>query len=99
MDQARHVVPAAKIQPYNVLAQIPRKLFHLKSQRMRFHQGHTLDGIRGQALEPGNHLENVAPPQSLIRRLGFRNVNAQRMLQCAEVQLISDQRHIEKRSG
>ena len=99
MDQAGHVIPAPKIQSHNVVAKIPGKLFHLKSERMRFHQRHALDGIRGQALEPRDHLEKVAPPQSFIRGLRLRNVNAQRMLQLVEVHLISDHCHIKKRSG
>src|SRR5258707_3320374 len=98
MDQAGHVVPAAEIQPHDVVAKIPRKLFHLKSERMRFDQRHALDGIRWQALEAGNHLEKIAPPESLIGGFGFREVNAQRLSQRAEVHLISQHRDVQERS-
>ena len=80
MDQAGHVIPAAEIQAENVVAQIPGELLHLEGQRMRFDQRHALDGIRWQALGARNHLEKIAPPQRLVRRLRFRNVEAQRML-------------------
>ena len=36
MDQAGHVVPAAEIQAQDVLPEIPGKLLHLKSERVRF---------------------------------------------------------------
>ncbi len=79
MDQAGHVVPAAEIQAQDVLPQIPGKLFHLKSERVRFDQRHALDGICGQAFQPGDHLKKIAPPKSFVGRFGFRDVNAQRM--------------------
>ncbi len=34
VDQAGHVIPAAQIQSHDVVAKIPGKLFHLKSERM-----------------------------------------------------------------
>ena len=98
MDQAGHVVPASEIQSHNVVAKIPSKFLHLKCQRMRFDQRHALDGIRGQTFESRNHLEQIAPPKCLVRGFGFRNVNAQRMLQRAEVHLISHHCDIEQRS-
>src|SRR5258706_13992013 len=98
MDQAGHVVPAAEIQPHDMVAKIPRKFFHLKSQRMRFDQRHALDGIRWQALEAGNHLEKIAPPESLIGGFGFRNVKEKRMNQSAEVQQKSHYRNVKRRN-
>src|ERR1700687_6456563 len=98
MDQAGYIVPAAEIQPHDVGSKIPRKLFNLKCERMRFDQRHALDGIRWQALEAGNHLEKIAPPERFVGGFGFRNVNAERMLQGAEVHLISHHRDVEERS-
>ena len=98
MNQAGHVVPAAKIQAHDVVAKIPGKLFHLKSERMRFDQRHALDGVRWQALEARNHLEKIAPPERLIGGFRFRDVYAERVLQSAEVRLISHHRDIKERS-
>ena len=99
VNQAGHVVPAAQIQAENVITQIPGKLFHLKCQRMRFHQRHALDRIRRRSLQSRNHLEEIAPPQRFVRRFRFRNVNAQRMLQRIEVRLIRNHRHVKERCG
>src|SRR6202158_3425377 len=98
MDQAGYIVPAAEIQPHDVGSKIPRKLFNLKCERMRFDQRHSLDGIRWQALEAGNHLEKIAPPESFVGGFGLGNVNAERMLQRAEGHLISHHRRVEERS-
>src|SRR6266481_7668294 len=65
VDQAGHVIPTPEVQSQDVVAQIPGKFFHLKCQRMRFHQRHAFDGIRWPALQPRNHLEKIAPPQRL----------------------------------
>src|SRR6266850_6735197 len=99
VDQAGHVVPAAEIEPHDVVAKIPGKLFHLKSERMRFDQRHAFDGVRRQPPEAGNHLEKIAPPESLVGGFGLGNVNTKRMLERAEVRLISDHRDVEERSG
>jgi len=94
----RTMSPFFQIQAHDVIAKIPGKLFHLKSKRMRFDQRHALDGICWQALEAGNHLEKIAPPERLIGGFGLGNVNAERMLQRAEVHLISHHRDVEERS-
>ncbi len=98
MDQAGHVVPAPEIQAHDVVAKIPRKLFHLIREWMRFDECHALDGVRGQALQAGDHLKKIAPPESLVGGFRFRNVDAQRMLQRAEIHLISHHRDVEQRS-
>src|SRR5260370_38430004 len=56
-----------------------------------------MDGKRGQTFESGNHREQIASPQRLVRRFGLGNVNAQWMLQRAEVHLISHHCDVEKR--
>ena len=96
MDQAGHVVPAAEIQPKDVVPQIPGELFRLKRERMRFDQRHALDRVCGQPFEARNHLEEIAPPKSFVSRFRFRDVDAQRMLQCAEIHLMGHHRDVEE---
>ena len=99
MNQAGHVVPAAQVQTHNVVPQIPGEFFHLKCQWMGFHERHAPDGARRQAFQACNHLEQIAPPQRLVRRIRFGNVNAQWVLQRVEIHLVRDHRHVKQRSG
>ena len=62
VNQARHVVPSAKIQRQNVLAQVIDEFFHLICQRMRLHQRHALDVVGRPATQLSNRLEEIAPP-------------------------------------
>ncbi len=79
-----------------MFAQIPGELFHLKRQRMRFHQRHALDGIGGKTLGARDHLEKIAPPQRFIRGFRLGDVEAKRMLQRVEIHLVGDHRDVEQ---
>ena len=82
MDQAGHVIPAAQIQPEDVVAQVVEELLHLKGHRMRLDQRHALDVIAGaKPLAVASRLKHVAPPQRLVGRLGLGNVDRERMLE------------------
>ena len=83
VNQRRHVVPASKVQAEAVVAQIEEKFLHLMRQRMRLHQRHALDVIRGQAFRLGEGLKQVAPPQSFFGGLALRNVDREIMRQRA----------------
>ena len=97
MNQAGHVIPAAQVQSDDVIAQVVSELFHLKRQRVRLHQRHALDVVVRQAAPLRQRLEQIAPPQRFFRRLRFRNVDTQRMLQLRRIDAIEDARHIEQR--
>ena len=54
-----------------------------------------VDGVGGQAFHAGNHLKEVAPPEGFVGGFRFRNVNAEGMLERAEIGLVGNERDIE----
>src|SRR6185295_11663881 len=85
MDEARHVIPAAEIEPEDVVAQMEEKLLHLEGERMRLDQRHAFDGPVGPVLEALDRMKRFRPPQRLIRRLRLGNVDTRRMLEVLEM--------------
>src|SRR5580704_14213989 len=75
MNQTCHVIPSTKVQANDVILKVEKKLFHLKRQWMRFHQGHTLNEVLWPVQSVGQCLENITPPQRLFCRLRFRDVD------------------------
>ena len=98
MNQAGHVIPAAKIQSDDVIAQMVGEFLHLESHWMRFHQRHALDVVVCQAARSRHGLKQIAPPQGFFGGLGFRNVDAERMLQFRGIDAVENPGHIEQGS-
>ena len=99
MNEAGHVIPAAEIQAEDVIAKVPGEFFHLKREGMGFDERHALDGVCGQAFCAGDHLKQVAPPEGFVAGLGFGDVEAERVRERRDLDLIGDHGDVEQRGG
>src|SRR5882724_1524648 len=99
MYKAGHIVPTPQVQAKDMVAQVVKKLFHLKCKGMRLDQCHAFDIVRWQPASFRKRLKQVAPPDCFFSRFRLRDVNRQRVFKAVDVYAINKQGRVEERSG
>jgi len=98
MDQAGHVIPAARDLARGCGREDSRQTLPSDTQGDAIRPAPCTGCVCGSPLS-ANHLEKVAPPKSFVSRFGFRDVDAQRMFQRAEIHVIGHHRDVESDAG